>query len=548
MKCPACQADNDGDAETCFTCGQGLFAVTAGTVLSGRYRIVRLLGRGGMGTVYEAHDGVLDEQVAVKVLRGELARSAEVMRRFRSEIKLARRVRHRNVCAIHEYGEHKHLRFITMEFVDGVNLREVLEERGRLPPEEALDVAGQIVDGLQAIQQIGIVHRDLKTANVMMGRDGVVRVMDFGLAKQVDGGSGSQTTSGLVVGTPKYMSPEQARGERTDFRSDLYSVGVVLFELLTGDVPFRGDTPMSILFGHLHTPPPLGGPEAAPIPPPIVSLLAKALAKSPGERYASAAEMAAALAGARIALGEAATVPAPAAALPTAVPPLPPTLVPVVPPRSPQADVDGLGETMPDVPTPVPHRPRAWVWAVAAMVLVTAGLAAAAALLGRPDAPPLGDVARREVTPPPATASEPIGTPSEAAGPASVPSAPLLRAETPPPRLAARPSAPPTARPAAPLPVTTTAPAKVLPAPTAPAPAGTGQLQVRVRPWADVTVDGSIMGTTPLKPLDLAAGVHQVLLVHPDYAPLPRTVTIRAGETTKLDVNLAWEGVRKEPR
>jgi serine/threonine protein kinase len=175
-----------------------------------------------MGRVYLARDLALDEDVAIKLLRPEIAGNAQMARRFRQEIKLARRVRHRNVCGIHEYGEFGELRYIAMEYIEGVNLRRLLR-RGGLTRADAFDIAIQAARGLQAIHDAGIIHRDLKTPNIMQDARGMVRLMDFGIAKQQDSeGTLGGTGVGVIVGTPEYMSPEQARGERVDVRSDVY--------------------------------------------------------------------------------------------------------------------------------------------------------------------------------------------------------------------------------------------------------------------------------------------------------------------------------------
>ena len=300
MQCPSCHADNDDAVDSCFTCGAVLRASPAtirrGSVIASRYEVLSPLGRGGMGMVFKAHDRVLDEIVAVKTLRYDAAAQPEIARRFRSETRLARKVRHKNVCAIHGYGEEAGLRYIAMQFIEGVDLRRVLREKGRLPPREAFDTVIAVARGLEAIHRAGVIHRDLKTANIMIDALGVVRLMDFGVAKQ----SGAETTSaGAVIGTPEYMSPEQGRGQPVDFRCDIYSLGVVIYEVFSGAVPFRGDTPIAIILKHLNEPPPLDGLLDLGVPPAVVPILARALAKDPADRYQTAHDVLAALEEAR---------------------------------------------------------------------------------------------------------------------------------------------------------------------------------------------------------------------------------------------------------
>ena len=298
--CPSCQAPNDDAAETCFTCGHVLAAtLRLGSVVAGRYEIQQQLGKGGMGVVYRAHDKLLDEQVAIKVLRPEVARDPEISRRFQSEIKLARRVSHKNVCRIHEYGEDRGLRYISMEYMQGVDLRQILRERGGLPHDEAFATSLQLADGLHAIHEVGVIHRDLKTPNIMRDTRGQIRLMDFGIAKDWGAAAASATATGLVMGTPEYMSPEQARGEKIDFRSDIYALGVVIFEIFTGRVPFRAETPLATILKHLQEPPPLDGPEGERIPPAVREVLRTALAKDPNARYTTVEELGDALRTAR---------------------------------------------------------------------------------------------------------------------------------------------------------------------------------------------------------------------------------------------------------
>jgi serine/threonine protein kinase len=298
MICPSCKAQNEDAAEACFTCGRALGALTQGALIGRRYEVVSPLGRGGMGMVYKANDRMLEEAVAIKVLRAEFVNTPEMAQRFRHEIKLARKVSHRNACRYHEYGEDDGVRFISMEFVEGLDLRQLGRQRGGLlPADEVFNVSIQAADGLQAIHEVGLVHRDLKTTNIMVDKRGVVRLMDFGIAKTsgADRTGGGLTTTGQIMGTPEYMSPEQCIGEKIDHRSDIYSLGIVIYELFTGEVPFRGDTPVATLFKHIQDQIPFDGPVAGRIPLPAVKVLRRALARDRADRFDNAAAMAEAL-------------------------------------------------------------------------------------------------------------------------------------------------------------------------------------------------------------------------------------------------------------
>jgi predicted Ser/Thr protein kinase len=307
MHCPSCQAENQISARTCFACGEplepGLAGLRTGALFASRFEILGALGRGGMGMVYRAWDRELRETVAIKVLRPDVAReSRRVERRFRSEIRLARRVRHRNVCSMYGDGEDRGLRYICMELIEGENLARIARSTDGLSREDAWDVVLQVADGLEAIHEAGVVHRDLKTANLMRDQDRVVRVMDFGIAKHHigDGQGHTVTASGALMGTPEYMSPEQLRGEPTDFRSDLYSFGIVIYELFTGSLPFRGDTPVATILRQLQDAPKLDPPR---LPRVLRPLLRRALAKKPVARFGTAKQMGDALRSARAAPG-----------------------------------------------------------------------------------------------------------------------------------------------------------------------------------------------------------------------------------------------------
>ena len=285
-------------AKACFACGApldpALAGLAEGALFASRFEILGPLGRGGMGMVYRAFDRELGETVAIKVLRPDVAReSGRVEQRFRSEIRLARRVRHRNVCSVYGDGEDRGLLYICMELVEGENLARAAREGSGLPPAEAWSAALQVADGLRAIHEVGVVHRDLKTANLMRDRDGVVRVMDFGIAKQHGRGradGATVTATGALMGTPEYMSPEQLRGEEVDFRSDLYSLGHRRVRAL-----HRGAALPRRHAGRHHRQAAAGCAltwACRRCRQPLRPVLARALAKSPDDRYATADEMA----------------------------------------------------------------------------------------------------------------------------------------------------------------------------------------------------------------------------------------------------------------
>ncbi len=272
--------------------------ITQGGLFGGRYEIGGIVGRGGMGVVYRAVDRQLDEVVALKVLRPEgLASDPTLLDRFKQEIRLARRITHRNVLRTHDFGETDGVPYISMEYVEGVTLKELISRKGALPVGVSLRIAKQICQGLEAAHQQGVVHRDIKPQNMLiLPETGEVKIMDFGIARvtTVDGVSGL-TTAGSVLGTPDYMPPEQAQGKAADFRSDLYSVGVVLFEMFTGRLPFPAKTPLAVIMGHIQGPVPKPRGLNPALAPEIEALVLRCLEKLPAKRYTRAEELLAAL-------------------------------------------------------------------------------------------------------------------------------------------------------------------------------------------------------------------------------------------------------------
>jgi serine/threonine protein kinase/tetratricopeptide (TPR) repeat protein len=217
----------------------------AGSLLGARYEILQMLGQGGMGAVYKARDRELDRLVAIKVIRPDLAGDPDILKRFKQELILARQVTHKNVVRIFDLGEAEGFKFITMEYVEGRDLKSILAERAKLPPEEAVGIMEQVCRALDAAHTEGVVHRDLKPQNIMLDNEGKVLVMDFGIARSVE--SSGLTQTGALVGTPEYMSPEQAKGEDVDVRSDLFTLGIIFYQLLTGKVPFKANTTVATL-------------------------------------------------------------------------------------------------------------------------------------------------------------------------------------------------------------------------------------------------------------------------------------------------------------
>jgi eukaryotic-like serine/threonine-protein kinase len=258
------------------------------TLFDGRYRIVRKLGAGGMADVYLAEDQELGRRVAIKILNGRHANDQQFIERFRREAKNAAALNHPNIVSIYDRGEAEETYYIAMEYLDGRTLKELVVGHGPAPVNVAIEYARQILSALRFAHRHGIVHRDIKPHNVLVDREGRVKVTDFGIARA---GTSQMTETGSIVGTAQYLSPEQARGGEVDQRSDLYSLGVVLYELLTGRTPFDGDTPVEIAMKHLSNVPQQPSALRKDIPPELDMVVMRALAKDPEDRYQSADEM-----------------------------------------------------------------------------------------------------------------------------------------------------------------------------------------------------------------------------------------------------------------
>lgn len=262
IECPKCKSENPEETAFCGKCGTQFELevaltktletpaeeLTTGAMFGGRYQIIEELGRGGMGKVYRALDKELNEEVALKLIKSEIATHHSTIERFKSEIRLARRILHKNVGRMYELMEDKGIRFITMEYISGEDLKSLIRRVKQLTLGTVISITRQICKGLAEAHRLDIVHRDLKPSNIMIDKEGNVRILDFGIARSV--GSEGITETGMAIGTPEYMSPEQVEGLGIDQRSDIYSLGVIVYEMVTGDVPFKGNTPFSVALKH----------------------------------------------------------------------------------------------------------------------------------------------------------------------------------------------------------------------------------------------------------------------------------------------------------
>jgi tetratricopeptide (TPR) repeat protein/predicted Ser/Thr protein kinase len=314
IQCPQCRHSNPSGSVRCVHCSTsfadsnetiaidegwsramtggfgplGMGSFVPGDVIADRYEVIELIGEGGMGTVYKARDREVDRVVALKVIRPDLAGQAKILERFKQELILARQVTHKNVIRIFDLGSAGSLKFITMEFVEGRDLSHLLRER-KFTVEESIRIIRQVCRALDAAHAESVVHRDLKPQNIMMNDSGKVCVMDFGLAFSTDMNSLTQT--GTLMGTPAYMSPEQAQGKTLDARSDIYALGIIFYEMLTGDIPFRADSMIASLLKRSQGPPPDPASVNPAIPKEVSAVVLKCLAVDPDNRYPSTTEV-----------------------------------------------------------------------------------------------------------------------------------------------------------------------------------------------------------------------------------------------------------------
>jgi serine/threonine protein kinase/Tfp pilus assembly protein PilF len=307
IRCPKCQTENTETSLFCSGCGTkleaakdlsllqtetlraSLWELKTGSTFAGRYQVIEELGKGGMGKVYKVFDTKIKEKIALKLIKPEIASDRETIERFSNELKLARKIRHRNVCGMFDISEAEGAHFITMEYVGGEDLKSMIRMTGMLGIGTVLSVGKQICDGLMEAHNQGVVHRDLKPTNIMIDKGGNVKIMDFGIARSLR--ERGITGPGVLIGTPEYMSPEQAEAKEVDQRSDIYSLGIILYEMSTGRVPFEGDTALSIAMKHKGEIPKNPKQLNPNIPDDLSGVILKCLEKDKSRRYQTAAEV-----------------------------------------------------------------------------------------------------------------------------------------------------------------------------------------------------------------------------------------------------------------
>ncbi len=483
--CSSCGADVSGGGAPPTTSNIDLLRERLQRLIEGRYRIERLLGKGGMGAVFLAHDLTLERDVAIKVLPPDVAQDDQIVRRFQQEAKTAAKLDHSNIIPIYRVESEGGLNYFVMKYVSGTSLEDLLERKGGISVPEIQRILWEAACALGHAHQRGVVHRDVKPANIMFDHDGRAMLTDFGISKALQAATGF-TATGMIIGTPHYMAPEQAKGQAVDGRADEYSLGVVGYRMVTGELPFAGDSVHTILYKHIFEEAPRAASRRADVPEFLSAAVSRAMSKEPDHRYATMEEFASAVWPEQ----------------------------PVAPPHEGRPVVRQRHRVMPDAPTEITGAPttplpaaraqtrpkRARAGLVIGVVIVAAGVGGYLALERGVEQP--GGVGRdtvriRDTVRVPAAAAE-----SGATGRATPP----RRHDRSQPR-----------------------------APAVPARAAVsqGSLTIDASPFGEVYIDATDVGQTPVVEYAVAPGRHTIRIEHPGYKTVSETVQVNGNSTVR---------------
>jgi serine/threonine protein kinase len=490
--CSSCGADVSGGGTASSTDNIDVLRERLQRVIEGKYRIEKLLGKGGMGAVFLAHDLALEREVAIKVLPPDVAQDEQVVRRFQQEAKTAARLDHPNIIPIYRVESEGGLNYFVMKYISGTSLEDLLEKKEPLPVPEIQRILWEAACAIGHAHQRGVVHRDVKPANIMFDHDGRVMLTDFGISKALQAATGF-TATGMIIGTPHYMAPEQGKGAPVDGRADQYSLAVVGYRMITAELPFSGDSVHTIIYKHIYEAPPLASAKRPGLPGSLTVAISRALSKEPDQRFATMEEFA------------------------TAVWPEQP-VAPLVKGRSaarprPRAAADAPTEITGAPTTPIPRakpapKRRSRVPAVVGLVVVAAGVGGYL-VLGRTGSGERG-AAATPPPPPPAPTVDTVRIQDTVRVPAQ-----------PPPSQRARP--------------------KPREAASAPVVEAQGFLTIAADPFGEVYIDGVDVGQTPVVEYAVKPGRHTLRIEHAGFKTVTETVQVDASNTVRKRYTLLPE-------
>jgi eukaryotic-like serine/threonine-protein kinase len=500
--CSSCGADVSGGGTAPSVSSVDVVRERLQRIIEGKYRIERLLGKGGMGTVFLAHDLTLEREVAIKVLPPDVGQDDQVVRRFQQEAKTAAKLDHPNIIPIYRVESEGGLNYFVMKYISGTSLEDLLDKKEPLAVPEIQRILWEAACALGHAHQRGVVHRDVKPANIMFDHDGRVMLTDFGISKALQAATGF-TATGMIIGTPHYMAPEQGKGAPVDGRADQYSLGVVGYRMITAELPFSGDSVHTIIYKHIYEAPPLASVKRPGIPGTLTVAISRALAKDPDQRFPTMEEFATAVwpeqpvAAPGKRGGAARPRPRTAADAPTEITGAPTTPLPGVKPRKPAA-----------APPSAARKSRAPVLiGLAAVAAAAVGGYLLVARTGTPEqsksaqpSPPVVDTVRIEDT---------VRVPSQS--------------QPPSPRQRPRPTG------------------RVVQRSAAPVAEAQGSLTVAADPFGEVYVDGVDAGQTPLIEYAVKPGRHTIRIEHAGFKTVTETVQVDANNTVRKRYTLLPE-------